>query len=53
MPCMGYEAITIYYLAFYKKNILGNKKIGVGAKIRFGRVIGNKHLFLLGLRTGL
>ena len=29
---MEYEAITNFYLAFKKENILGNKKIRVGAK---------------------
>ena len=32
MPCMEYEAITNFYLAFKKIYILGNKKIRVGAK---------------------
>ena len=30
-------------------NILGNKKIRIGAKIRVSRVIRNKHIFILGL----
>ena len=29
---MEYEAITNFYLALEKNNILGNKKIRVGAK---------------------
>ena len=29
---MEYEAITNFYLALKKKNILGNNKIRVGAK---------------------
>ena len=32
MPRMECEAITIYDLIFYKNNILGNKKIRIGAK---------------------
>ena len=32
MPCMEYEAIRNFNLAFKKKSILGNKKIRVGAK---------------------
>ena len=34
MPCMEYEAVTNFYLAF-KKYILGNKKIRVGAKNKY------------------
>ena len=48
MPCMEYEPIANFHLAFKNRYILGNKKIRVGEKIRVGRVIGNKHIFSLG-----
>ena len=40
--------LQILTLLFKNNNILGNKKIRVGPKIRVGRIIGNETYFFLG-----